>query len=260
MEKSENRSVPAPAVPPRMFPASLPLIIKQTFSRLHVRDFAHAGPFRARCHDESSKILFRNAPRAQDYDCFRAPSPRFPELDSSTGIVKMYPFSAPVASVIARTSLFHETLSDAGKSTSEDFHIRFACMKRKNMQKTSAMYLFVNFGPLSHRGIPVGNYISCLAKRFCKVLDYANLIRWTRIREERGRAEKKSLHPLNLSSSFSSRGGGCRKLLVGILRRFAAIKTQEGGGGGRIRRGARARGSERSERGCRLARVTNGSE
>lgn len=60
-------------------PASLPLIIKQTFSRLHVRDFAHAGPFRARCHDESSKILFRTL-SAQDYDCFRVPSPRFQNL------------------------------------------------------------------------------------------------------------------------------------------------------------------------------------
>lgn len=44
----------------------------------------------------------------------------------------------------------------------------------------------------------------------------------------------------------SLRGGGCRKLLVGILRRFAAIKTQEGGtSGGEEYDGARAREREK---------------
>lgn len=89
-----------------------------------------------------------------------------------------------------------------------------------------------------------------------------DLIRPTSVKKElqQGRVErKKSLHSLNLSSRVSTGGDGCRKLLVGILQRFAAIKTlrrrgavgEENGGG---------RGSERSERGCRLARVTNGSE
>lgn len=53
---------------------------------------------------------------------------------------------------------------------------------------------------------------------------------------------------LNLSSSSLEERG---KPLVGILRRFAAIKTRERG---------LARGCRLNERGCRVGRVTNGSE
>lgn len=82
MEKSENRSVLAPA---RLRISPPPLIIKQTFSRLHVRDFAHAEPFRALSRRIVKDSFFRR-PRAQEkckittvFECF----PSFSRRDSA---------------------------------------------------------------------------------------------------------------------------------------------------------------------------------
>lgn len=130
-------------------PASLPLIIKQTFSRLHVRDFAR-GPFRAPCHDESSKILFRTR-SAQDYDCFRVPSPRFQNLTRRRNCENV-PIFRSRCLCYCTYIVISRNVERCRQSTSEDFHIRFVYMTEKHA-KTSAIYLVVNFGPLSRRDI-----------------------------------------------------------------------------------------------------------
>jgi len=159
------------------------------------------------------------------------------ELDSSTELWKCTHFPLPLPLLLHVHRYFTKRWAMPGKYFG-GFSYPFCMHDGKTCKNKRDVSLRQFRTPFASR-YSVGNYISCFAKRFCKVLDYANLIRWTRVWEERGRAEKNPC-TLLICPRVSLRGGGCRKLLVGILRRFAAIKTQEGGtSGGRIRRGAR---------------------
>lgn len=125
------------------------------------------------------RFFFGRFPRlgkAQDYDCFRVSSSRSQDSTRRRSRENVTHFP----------SLFHETLSNAGKIL---LYLFFMC-HRKTRHVSSSLEPF-----RVERYSSAKTISPCFAKRFRKVLDYANLIRSTRAREERGWARKKILAP-----------------------------------------------------------------